>query len=132
MTSWYCELCGEHYESAETSAYGGIAEAMEHFRVFHPDTYAEIERWPDGAPVVKQTRFRTGEDGTLEVRCVTCKEWKPASEYPRNRAQSRGLHYQCRPCGTAARREHRRRNREAYNAYQREYKRRRRREKATA
>ena len=70
-----------------------------------------------------------------ELRCITCKEWKPDDEFPSNRAISphrRGRHSQCRSCQTIARRDHRRRNREADNAYQREYRRRRRSSQAGA
>jgi predicted Zn-ribbon and HTH transcriptional regulator len=65
-----------------------------------------------------------------ELRCMTCREWKPDEEFPSNRAATkvrRGRHRQCRICQTVARRDHRARNREADNAYSREYKRRRRR-----
>ena len=63
-----------------------------------------------------------------ELQCVTCKEWKPDDQFPgdRKRIARRGKHRQCRTCQTKARRDHRHRNREAENAYQREYKARRR------
>jgi hypothetical protein len=89
-----------------------------------------------GAPI---TRYATvcqtcrGLRDAITVRedtlqCVSCKEWKPDEEFPRNRelkGARRGRHRQCRPCSTKARRDYRRRNREKENAYSREYKRRR-------
>lgn len=68
-----------------------------------------------------------------ELQCSTCREWKPDEDFPHNRADSmsrRGRHGQCRVCQTIARRDHRRRNREAANLYDRDYKRRRRAEGA--
>jgi len=62
------------------------------------------------------------------LRCATCREWKPDEDFPFNRAgrkTHRGRHDQCRSCQTVARRERRARNREADNAYSREYRRRR-------
>lgn len=64
-----------------------------------------------------------------ELRCVICKQWKPDYGFPHNkreRGARRGRHTVCRSCQTVVRRDHRRRNREAENAYQRAYKRRRR------
>ena len=57
---FYCELCEEWIEhpAPTDDVYEGIAAGMDHFRVMHPDTFAQIETWPDGAPVVV--------DGTLE------------------------------------------------------------------
>lgn len=45
------------------------------------------------------------------LRCVTCREWKPDSEFPGDRRQShrRGRHMQCRPCQTKDRRAYRER-----------------------
>ena len=63
-----------------------------------------------------------------ELRCITCREWKPDEAFPFNRSEGwtrRGRHQQCRACLTVARRNHRQRNREKDNAYQREYRRRR-------
>ncbi len=67
---------------------------------------------------------RTVRETTL--LCSRCAEWKPDESFPKQAAAKarRGRHQRCRPCGTAERREHRARNREADNAYQREYKRR--------
>lgn len=48
-----------------------------------------------------------------ELRCVTCREWKPDDMFPRSRAGAvshRGRHDQCRACQTVARREYRNRN----------------------
>lgn len=52
--TFYCSLCEEtiEHDAPTNNVYEGIEAAMDHFRVLHPDTYAEIERWPDGAPVV--------------------------------------------------------------------------------
>ena len=58
------------------------------------------------------------------LQCCSCREWKPDEEFPHNRAEKfgrRGRHNQCRVCQTAARRDHRQRNREADNRYHREY-----------
>jgi hypothetical protein len=63
-----------------------------------------------------------------ELRCVTCKQWKPDESYPLNRNESpfrRGRHSQCTACGTERRRDYRRRNAEKERAYWREYNRRR-------
>jgi hypothetical protein len=51
---FYCELCEEwvEHDAPTDNVYEGIAAGMEHFRVLHPETFAEIEKWPDGAPVV--------------------------------------------------------------------------------
>lgn len=72
-------------------------------------------------------RGTTARDG--ELQCITCREWKPDDSFPHNRVEKharRGRHHECRACNTASRRAHRERNREADNAYQREYRRRRR------
>lgn len=65
-----------------------------------------------------------------ELQCSTCRQWKPDSEFWNDAAKSnqvrRGKHKQCKVCGVVERRSHRERNREADNAYEREYKRRRR------
>lgn len=60
------------------------------------------------------------------LRCTTCREWKPDEGFCFDKLLTarRGRHCQCRVCLTVARRKHRERNREADNAYQREYKRR--------
>lgn len=71
-------------------------------------------------------RSTSARDG--ELQCVTCREWFPDENFPSNRKERharRGRHAQCRSCQTIARREYRHRNREASNAYDREYKRRR-------
>lgn len=76
------------------------------------------------ATLAKATSVRPAE-----LQCATCREWKPDDAFPNNRQENgarRGKHAQCRPCQTIARRSHRQRNREAENAYSREYKRRRR------
>lgn len=69
--------------------------------------------------------LRTGPnvcDG--ELRCTTCDEWKPDSDFPANGpAGRRGRRHECRSCSTKRRREHRAANRERDRAYQREYKR---------
>lgn len=91
------------------------------------------------------TRTRKGEDRRCEacahlalassvreheLRCFSCKKWLPDDSFPFARSKKhrarRYRHRQCRSCLTIARQDHRRRNREAENAYQREYKRRRR------
>jgi hypothetical protein len=64
-----------------------------------------------------------------ELKCTTCKEWKPDAEFPMNRTEParRNHHTSCRPCGNALRTEHRHRNIEKARAYDRErYKRRKR------
>ncbi len=90
--------------------------------------------WKHGATAAKvcqrcaaDLKITTVTETTLQ--CIRCKEFKPDAEFPFNRAESairRGRHGECRACNTIARREHRQRNREADNKYQREYKRRRR------
>ena len=48
-----CELCEEWIEHPETeNVMEGIEYGADHFRVFHPDVYEEMQKWPDGAPVV--------------------------------------------------------------------------------
>lgn len=57
-----------------------------------------------------------------ELHCFSCGEWKPDAEFPYNKGgqqRRRGRHSQCRVCQTIARRDHRRRNREAARAYER-------------
>lgn len=49
-----CHLCDEKIEGAS------IPDYDEHLRVLHPKEYAEVERWPDGKPVV--------HDDTLEPK----------------------------------------------------------------
>ena len=63
-----------------------------------------------------------------ELQCTTCQQWKPDDAFPRNRQATarRGRHSQCQACNTIARRDYRHRHREADNAYQREYKKRKR------
>lgn len=48
-----------------------------------------------------------------ELRCTTCRKWKPDEEFPRNRSAGftrRGRHKECRACNTIRRREYRNRN----------------------
>ena len=48
-----CEICEEWVEHPETD---NVREAIlfgaDHFRVLHPDVYEEMQKWPDGDPVV--------------------------------------------------------------------------------
>jgi hypothetical protein len=75
------------------------------------------------ASIAQATTVRDGE-----LRCVTCKEWKPDDQFSSDKRKiaRRYRHRQCRACSTKARRDYRHRNREADNAYSREYKARRR------
>lgn len=63
-----------------------------------------------------------------ELRCSTCQEWLPDTEFPRSSAepQRRGRHFSCRPCNTELRRAHRAKmseaQREAVRARDRERK----------
>lgn len=52
--TFFCGLCDEtvEHEAHQDSVYEGISAAVEHFRVFHPDAYEQMQRWPDGSPVV--------------------------------------------------------------------------------
>lgn len=34
-------------------------------------------------------------------RCSQCREWKNTDQFNRNRSQTSGLHYMCRPCSKA-------------------------------
>lgn len=61
-----------------------------------------------------------------EAKCVSCKRWKPLSEFSRRDSPGRVTRQECRECDTAAKRAWRERNRERERAYQREYKARRR------
>lgn len=36
-----CALCGEK-----------VADVFEHLRVMHPETWDDVEKWPDGGPVI--------------------------------------------------------------------------------
>lgn len=58
---FFCALCDEHIEvHTDADTIGeGIAAADEHFRVLHPGVFAEIERWPDGGPVIVDDSLRT-------------------------------------------------------------------------
>lgn len=51
--TFFCVLCDEtiEHEVSSDDVYEGIAAAMDHFRVLHPDM-GEFETWPDGSPVV--------------------------------------------------------------------------------
>jgi hypothetical protein len=62
------------------------------------------------------TNVRDGEQ-----RCVTCREWKPFADFPRNRTRLTGRHSSCRPCLTIARREYRHRNPETEAAATKRY-----------
>lgn len=77
---------------------------------------------------LRATSVREGE-----LWCFHCRTWKPDQDFPKNRQATarRGHHGICRVCSTEVRRDHRHRNREAENAYQRAYKRKRRWEKMT-
>lgn len=65
------------------------------------------------------TNVRPGEQ-----RCITCREWKPNWEFPRNKSRLTGRHSECTPCQTKARTEWRRRHWARENAYNVERKRR--------
>jgi hypothetical protein len=72
-------------------------------------------------------KTRTVRPDTL--LCTHCGEWKLDEEFPFGRTANksrRDRHSFCRGCQAEVRREHRQRNREADNAYQRAYKRRKR------
>jgi hypothetical protein len=58
------------------------------------------------------------------LRCGRCGEWKPDEDFPHRHAAKarRGRHTLCRGCQTAARRDHRERNRDAERAHERAYK----------
>ena len=105
---------------------------------------ADAYRWacPDcGAPTThKGSRCKTcaalaqaTSVRSTELQCVICKEWKPDEDFPHNRAARsvwRGRHSTCRACQTTTRRERRRRNPDSERAYQREYRRRKRKEQS--
>lgn len=56
----------------------------------------------------RQTRFRLDELGQVAaVRCQACRRWLDPGLFQRNRTDSRGIHEQCRECGTRARRAYR-------------------------
>lgn len=59
------------------------------------------------AGILRRTSVRP-----TELRCFGCKEWKPDRAFPRSRSEKhrRGRHGFCTPCGTAARRAWRERN----------------------
>lgn len=38
-----CQLCGDQVP---------LDRAEDHVRVFHPDDYKPLQRWPDGTPVI--------------------------------------------------------------------------------
>jgi hypothetical protein len=52
--SFFCGLCDAtvEHDAPEDSVYEGIAAAAGHFRLIHPEAYEELQRWPDGSPVV--------------------------------------------------------------------------------
>lgn len=57
-----CELCEEWIEHPETeNIYEGIGFGEDHFRVFHPDVYEEMQKWPDGQPVVVDESLTPGD-----------------------------------------------------------------------
>ncbi len=74
------------------------------------------------ASVAAATSVRDGE-----LRCGTCREWKPDDDFSRSASDSarRERNGTCRACGTVAKREYRARNRERERAYDRAYRRRR-------
>lgn len=54
---WYCHPCRALVEAA------GVAAAMDHLRLIHPDAYGDgMEKWPDGTPVVDVSDTLTPED----------------------------------------------------------------------
>lgn len=55
-----CDLCGHSDESATTL----LDDALlidDHFRLFHPDIWAQSERWPDGSIVIEDTTIEPGD-----------------------------------------------------------------------
>lgn len=84
----------------------------------------------------RRERLRFNEHGILvAVRCsmLDCangERWQPPANFPHgprhHDVRPGGIHGQCRACNTRSRREYRKRHREAQNAYDREYKARRR------
>lgn len=87
-------------------------------------------RCPRCAAIARATTVRE-----TELQCTRCREWKSDDAFPHNRAGSRarrGRHDACRSCQTTIKREYRRKHREKANAYDREYKRRRRAQQVAA
>lgn len=88
---------------------------------------------------IERLRFDPVTNELVAVRCnmLDCANgdrWQPPDRFPRGSQfkdlREGGIHGVCRSCGTRMRANHRARNREADNAYSREYKRRRRQEAA--
>ena len=49
-----CNLCGAHPPDSEVG---------DHLRLFHPDAFADIERWPDGRYVIYDDTLQPGDFG---------------------------------------------------------------------
>lgn len=45
-------------------------------------------------------RVQKAPDEMGNFRCSHCREWKPPSEFNKNKSQKSGLNYMCRPCAT--------------------------------
>lgn len=52
--SFWCGECEEWitHPAPNDNVYEGIEACADHMRVLHPDLYEQMQRWPDGAPVV--------------------------------------------------------------------------------
>lgn len=53
-----CHLCPDTFPDDQT---------LDHFRVLHPDVYADIARWPDGSVVIVD-QTRTPDEFTPETQ----------------------------------------------------------------
>jgi len=93
-----------------------------------------LSRYTSGSLLCKSCAYDDAATSVRpgELRCIICREWKPDEDFPHRHVdlRRRGRHEACRRCNTVLRREHRRRNRAAVNAYDRAYRARRRAEQA--
>lgn len=90
-----------------------------------PDCGGERNRYRarcQGCAAKAQTKVADGR-----AYCPACSTWKPLADFsPSKWRATRGVHGECRACDSARRRAYRARHRVADDAYQREYKRRKR------
>mgnify|MGYP001593386746 CR=1 FL=1 len=54
MRTFFCNICNEkvEHEAPQDSVYEGIAAAVAHFRILHPEVHGGLSLWADGSPVV--------------------------------------------------------------------------------
>lgn len=109
--TFYCGICEEtvEHDVEDDDVFEGIAAAMEHFRVLHPETYAEVDRWPDGAPVVIDKTLEAGnfavanlyeQSGGDTTRCEFCGDPLDDSRPWRRGLDGAGAHDDCIPTVT--------------------------------